>query len=150
MAIKKSSSGVFGNLLREETVETVKEVQKQLLGSKSERTTKEPPRPNSDPEFSKLANQGVADLTGREREQSRQEEIREARGRLSILKRESQQAKKVIIQERQELAQKRDPVVEGIGDGQEEFPHLPKTARKSRRGSPLFGIAGRREQKKHR
>ena len=88
------------------------------------------------------------------------EQLKKVRARLAALEEESALVGKKLSQEREEKAQKRNPVVEGIGVGGEEEDSSgngredndlspPQTTSRPKKGLPLLGI-GQPEKRKRR
>ncbi len=126
----------FGDLMEEQVSEVVREAASQIGGREAMSVTKLPPKPNREEDGYQpkpIVVEGKDD----------EEQLKQLRARLAILEKEAFQAKEKIVEERGEIARKRNPVVEGIDSSEKEgskrkevLPSPPQTISKPKRGLP--------------
>ncbi len=147
---KPISPGNIASFFREELEEIAREVgnQTEILGKSL--VTELPPSPKGD------TSNGV-EAREREEEEGRKQRISKTRDLLFGIKERTACSRKVIEQERQEQAQKRDPVVEGIGEKEssgeiagESVKPLPPPQTTSRPGRGLPMATGEPEKRQKR
>ncbi|MGI6278784.1 MAG: hypothetical protein ACOYJ8_03200 [Patescibacteria group bacterium] len=139
-------------LAKEEIEAVAQESVDQLTPTeKTQSVTNQPPQPDYQNGALSSSEEGVA------ADNNKEKELREVRGRLLDLKKESDLSRKRLLQERKEKAEKRDPVVEGIETEENKNKEPkddnlplspPKTTSRPKRGLPL-GI-GQPEKRKRR
>jgi len=145
--------GSLAQLAREEIGAVVQEVVEQVAaGEENKSVTGPPPFPdNQDQRGPVLSDRNEA-------AENEREQLKKVRARLAVLKQESAFAGKKLSQEREKNAQKRNPVVEGIGTEEKESKKQdydnslplspPETTSRPKRGLP--SSIGRPEKKQRR
>jgi len=148
----------LAQLVRGELEAIAEEAKNQVTagGEKKEKpVTQPPPLPSGQ----KLDSDSAG---GQKEAVSEEEELRRVRNRLSVLNEESALAWKELSREREEAAQERNPVVEGVGSGGERddeklagqgsdgnLPPLQANTSRPKRGLPLWTV-GQSEKRQRR